>query len=70
MLKHLLLLYKHQYIYGPFVKADGGMLFSYQNLGEKRFKTCRKCKCSPVALLEDLKLLAKEASEGGTYNCP
>ena len=56
----------------PFVKADGGMLFSYQNLGEERLKDVKSSKynCSPVSLFEDLKLLTQKASEGGSDNCP
>ena len=35
MFQHNTVLYKHQFVYGPLVKAEGGMLFSYQNLGGK-----------------------------------
>ena len=56
----------------PFVKADGGMLFSYQNLGEKVFKKRLEAKKNvpPVSLLKDLELLAQEAAKCGSHNCP
>ena len=54
--------------HAPLVKADGGMLFSYQNLGHERYRDFNQAEVPPVSLLENLELLAKETSKGGTNN--
>ena len=54
--------------HAPLVKADGGMLFSYQNLRHERYRDFNQAKVPPVSLLENLELLAKETSKGGTNN--